>query len=169
MAIVLRKGVLVETIGELPAIGSLAPAFILSQADLSDLSLDSVKGTTVVLNIFPSIDTPTCATSVRHFNAQATKLKGLVVVCISADLPFALGRFCGAEGIENVLVGSTFRSSFGIDYQVTFATGPLTGLLSRSVIVIDADGIVRYTEQVENTSNEPHYGAALKALKIIDR
>ena len=125
---------------------------------------NSLKGKTVVLNIFPSIDTPTCATSVRSFNTRATELKDLVVVCVSADLPFALGRFCGAEGIENVLVGSTFRSDFGTDYNVTFATGPLTGLLSRSVIVIDTDGIVRYTEQVENTSDEPDYDGALAAL-----
>ncbi|MGH1441339.1 MAG: thiol peroxidase [Cellvibrionaceae bacterium] len=164
MATVLRKGVSVETIGELPAIGSIAPDFTLTQADLSDIQLNALKGQTVILNIFPSIDTPTCATSVRQFNARATSMQGVVVICVSADLPFALGRFCGSEGIDKVLTGSSFRSTFGQDYQVSFITGALKGLLSRSVIVIDPDGIVRYVEQVANTSDEPNYDAALAAI-----
>ncbi len=164
MATVLRKGAEVETIGELPKVGLPAPAFTLTQADLSDLTLDDLKGKKIVLNIFPSIDTPTCATSVRNFNSKATAIKDTVVICVSADLPFALGRFCGAEGIDNVLVGSTFRSSFGKDYEVEFTTGLLTGLLSRSVVVIDAKGTVIYTQQVPDTSQEPDYDAALNAL-----
>lgn len=164
MATVIRKGVSVETSGELPSVGVRAPHFTLCQADLSNISLEELKGKTVILNIFPSIDTPTCANSVRSFNTKAAELEGVIVVCVSADLPFALGRFCGAEGIDNVLVGSSFRSSFGEDYQVTFKTGLLTGLLSRAIVVIDKDGIVRYTEQVANTSDEPDYEAALKTL-----
>jgi len=164
MATVTRKGVSVETIGELPDVGTTAPEFTLTQADLSNLALTSLKGKNVILNIFPSIDTPTCATSVRNFNAKASSMTDTVVVCVSADLPFALGRFCGAEGIDNVLVGSTFRSSFGDDYKVTFATGLTKGLLSRAVVVIDKNGLVLYNEQVQNTSQEPNYDAALTAL-----
>lgn len=153
-----------ETVGELPSIGTAAPSFTLSQQDLSELTLESLAGKNIILNIFPSIDTPTCATSVREFNAQATALDNTVVVCVSADLPFALGRFCGAEGIENVSVASTFRSSFGADYGVAFSTGPLTGLLSRAVVVISADGKVKYTEQVTEIADEPNYKNALAAI-----
>jgi len=164
MATVLRKGVPVETIGELPSVGSPAPDFTLAQANLDDLNLSDLKGKTVILNIFPSIDTPTCATSVRSFNSKATSLGDVIVICVSADLPFALGRFCGAEGINNVLVGSTFRSSFGQDYYVRFITGPLKGLLSRAVVIINPEGIVQYTQQVANTSDEPNYDAAIAAI-----
>jgi len=164
MATVTLRGNPVNTLGELPAVGSQAPAFTLVQAGLADLTLESLAGKRVVLNIFPSIDTPTCATSVRTFNKEAANLDNVVVVCVSADLPFALTRFCGAEGIENVLVGSTFRSSFGDDYGVIFVDGPLRGLLSRSVVVIDADGKVLYTQQVPETGSEPNYEAALAAL-----
>ena len=164
MAIVKRKGETVETEGDLPEVGTIAPSFVVTTTDLSDLSLESFKGKRVVLNIFPSIDTPTCAASVRKFNAKAAAIENCVVICISADLPFALGRFCGAEGIESVVVGSTFRSNFGSDYGVTFKTGPLTGLLSRAVIVIGEEGTVLHTEQVPDTSQEPDYELALKAL-----
>ncbi|MFT7387754.1 MAG: thiol peroxidase [Candidatus Endobugula sp.] len=153
-----------ETVGSLPAVGSAAPSFTLSQQDLSDLTLESLAGKTVILNIFPSIDTPTCATSVREFNTQAAALDNTVVVCVSADLPFALGRFCGAEGTENVMVGSTFRSTFGQDYAVEFVNGPLTALLSRAVVVIGADGNVRYTEQVAEIADEPNYADALASV-----
>ncbi|MFT6202137.1 MAG: thiol peroxidase [Candidatus Endobugula sp.] len=153
-----------ETVGSLPAVGSAAPSFTLSQQDLADLTLESLAGKTVVLNIFPSIDTPTCATSVREFNTQAAALDNTVVICVSADLPFALGRFCGAEGIENVMVGSTFRSTFGQDYAVEFTNGPLTALLSRAVVVIGADGNVRYTEQVAEIADEPNYAGALASI-----
>jgi thiol peroxidase len=163
MATVTLKGNPFETIGTLPSLGSVAPPFTLAQTDLSDLTLASLAGKTVILNIFPSIDTPTCATSVREFNAKAAAVDNTIVVCISADLPFALGRFCGAEGIENVTVASSFRSSFGSDYGVDFTTGPLTGLLSRAIVVIATDGAVLYTEQVAETADEPNYADALTA------
>ncbi len=164
MATVTLKGNPIETVGELPKVGDKAPAFDLVKDDLSAVKLSELKGR-VVLNIFPSIDTGTCAMSVRQFNQKATALDNTTVVCVSKDLPFALGRFCGAEGIENVLVGSAFRSSFGEDYGVTFKTGPLTGLLSRAVVVIDENGQVVYTQQVPETADEPDYDAALNALK----
>lgn len=164
MATVTLQGNALETIGELPAVGTQAPGFELVQADLSPLTLADLKGQRVVLNIFPSVDTGTCATSVRQFNEKAASLDNTKVVCVSADLPFALGRFCGAEGIENVATGSTFRADFGKDYGVTFTTGPLAGLLSRSVVVIDTDGSVLYTQQVAETVDEPDYDAALAVL-----
>ena len=164
MATVTLKGNPIETVGELPKVGDKAPAFDLVKDDLSAVKLSELKGR-VVLNIFPSIDTGTCAMSVRQFNQKATALDNTTVVCVSKDLPFALGRFCGAEGIENVLVGSAFRSSFGEDYGVTFKTGPLTGLLSRAIVVIDENGQVVYTQQVPETADEPDYDAALNALK----
>lgn len=164
MATVTLKGNPIETVGELPNVGDKAPAFDLVKDDLSAVKLGELKGR-VVLNIFPSVDTGTCAMSVRQFNQKATALDNTTVVCVSKDLPFALGRFCGAEGIDNVLVGSAFRSSFGEDYGVTFKTGPLTGLLSRSVVVIDENGQVIYTQQVAETADEPNYDAALNALK----
>ena len=164
MATVTLKGNPFETVGELPAVGSKAPGFSLAQGDLSELTLESLQGKRVVLNIFPSIDTPTCATSVRTFNEKAAALDNTMVVCVAADLPFAMARFCGAEGIKNVEVGSTYCSSFGQDYGVTFKTGPLQGLLSRSVVVIDEAGSVVHTEQVGETADEPNYEAALAAL-----
>nr|WP_281420634.1 thiol peroxidase [Alteromonas lipotrueiana] len=153
-----------STVGELPAKGNQAPDFTLVKSDLSEVILSELKGKNVVLNIFPSIDTGTCAASVRAFNEKAAKLDNTTVVCVSADLPFAAGRFCGAEGIENVMTGSTFRSNFGDDYGVTFKDGPLTGLLSRSVVVINEAGDVVYTQQVAETADEPDYEAALNAL-----
>ena len=150
--------------GELPEVGQPAPGFTLVKADLGEVTLEELSGKRVILNIFPSIDTGTCATSVRKFNEEASKLENTQVICVSADLPFAAGRFCGAEGIENVITGSTFRSSFGEDYGVTFSSAPLTGLLSRSVVVIDADGSVLYTEQVAETTEEPNYEAAIAVL-----
>jgi thiol peroxidase len=163
MATVTLKGNPFETIGTLPSLGSVAPPFTLAKTDLSDLTLASLMGKTIILNIFPSIDTPTCATSVREFNTKAAALDNTVVLCISADLPFAFSRFCGAEGIENVTMGSSFRSSFGRDYGVDFTTGPLTGLLSRAIVVIAADGAVLYAEQVAETADEPNYANALVA------
>ena len=164
MATVTLKGAPFTTVGDLPVSGAAAPAFTLAQQDLSELSLADLSGKKVVLNIFPSIDTPTCATSVRRFNEEAASLDNTVVVCVSADLPFAMGRFCGAEGIANVKVASTFRSSFGLDYGVEFADGPLAKLLSRSVVVIDESGSVVYSEQVPETADEPNYDAAIAAL-----
>ncbi|MCP5014057.1 MAG: thiol peroxidase [Ketobacter sp.] len=153
-----------ETVGELPAAGTQAPQYNLVQGDLSDLTSDSLQGKRVILNIFPSIDTPTCATSVRTFNQKAAALDNTVVVCIAADLPFAMTRFCGAEGIENVKVGSSFRSTFGDDFGVTLKTGPLTGLLSRAVVVVDENGKVLHAEQVAEIADEPDYDAALAVL-----
>ena len=164
MATVTLQGNPIETIGELPAPGSQAPAFTLVQGDLSELTSESLVGKRVILNIFPSIDTPTCATSVRTFNQKAAALDNTVVVCVAADLPFALTRFCGAEGIENVKVGSTFRSTFGNDFGVTFKTGPLVGLLSRAVVVLDENGRVLHSEQVGGIADEPDYAAALAVL-----
>ena len=164
MATVTLQGNPLETVGELPAVGSKAPAFELVKTDLSTVSLSDLAGKNVVLNIFPSIDTGTCAMSVRKFNEKAASMADTAVICVSADLPFAAGRFCGAEGIENVATGSTFRSDFGNDYGVAFSTGPLTGLLSRSVVVIDKEGNVVYTQQVAETADEPDYDAAIAAL-----
>ncbi len=164
MAKITLKGNPVETVGDLPKIGSKAPNFTLVKSDLSEVSLADYAGRTVILNIFPSIDTPTCAMSVRKFNKEAAEQENLSVLCVSADLPFAAGRFCGAEGIENVATGSSFRSSFGQDYGVTIKSGPLAGLLSRAVVVIDPQGEIAYTEQVQETADEPDYDSALAAL-----
>jgi len=163
MATVTLKGTPFQTSGELPAVGSKAPAFALTKQDLSDLNLSDMSGR-VVLNVFPSIDTPTCATSVREFNSKAASLANTTVVCVSQDLPFALARFCGAEGIENVEAVSAFRSSFADDYGLTIAEGPLAALCSRAVVIIGEDGNVLYTEQVTEIADEPDYEKALAAL-----
>ncbi|NLX19198.1 MAG: thiol peroxidase [Desulfobulbus sp.] len=166
MTAITLQGNAIETCGSLPAKGSVAPEFVLVKTDLSEATLADYKGKKVVLNIFPSIDTPTCATSVRHFNKAASELSNTAVLCISADLPFAHARFCGAEGLDSVEPLSVFRSpAFGQDYGVTITTGPIAGLLSRAIVVIDADGKVVYTEQVPEITAEPNYDAALAALK----
>jgi len=164
MATVTLKGNAFETVGQLPAVSSKAPNFELVKTDLSVTSLADYQGQKLVLNIFPSIDTPTCATSVRKFNEAAASLNNVTVICVSADLPFAAARFCGAEGIDNVDTGSSFRSSFGDDYGVSFKTGPLLGLTSRALVVINEAGEVVYTEQVGETADEPNYEAALALL-----
>jgi thiol peroxidase len=164
MASITFKNHPVTTVGELPAKGSTLPAFELVGQDLGAVSSADLAGKRVVLNIFPSVDTGTCAMSVRTFNEVAAGLENTVVVCVSKDLPFAQARFCGAEGIENVVTGSAFRSSFGEDFGVTMADGPLAGLLSRAVVVTDAEGTVLYTEQVGEVSEEPDYDAARAAL-----
>ena len=164
MASITFKGNPVDTIGNLPAIGDSAPDFTLVKQDLSEVSLADFKGKKLILNVFPSIDTGTCATSVRTFNQQASDLENTVVLCVSMDVPFALGRFCGAEGIENVVAPSGFRSTFGSDYGLTFSAVPFLGLYSRCVIVIDEEGKVIYTEQVAETTEEPNYASALGAL-----
>lgn len=163
MTTVTLKGNPFETVGNLPKVGEKAPDFSVVKDDLSDLNLSDLSGR-IVLNIFPSIDTDTCAMSVRQFNQKAVGLDNTTVVCVSKDLPFALARFCGAEGLDRVEVGSAFRSGFGEDYGVTAKTGPLKGLLSRAVVVIDDNGKVIYTEQVAETADEPDYDAALNAL-----
>ena len=164
MASITFKNTPVTTVGELPAVGSALPAFELVGQDIAPVSSADLAGKRVVLNIFPSLDTGTCALSVRAFNEIAAGLENTVVVCASKDLPFAQARFCGAEGIQNVVTGSAFRSSFGEDYGVTMQDGPLAGLLSRAVVVADADGTVLYTEQVAEVSEEPDYDAAKAAL-----
>ncbi|MGP1993609.1 thiol peroxidase [Zobellia laminariae] len=165
MATVTLKGNEIHTLGNLPANGSKAPNFTLTKNDLSSASLSDYSGKRVVLNIFPSVDTGTCAQSVRQFNKEAAELDNTVVLCVSKDLPFAQARFCGAEGIENVEMLSDFRDgSFGKDYAVAFSDGPLASLLSRSVVVLDESGNVIYSEQVTETVDEPNYKAALEAL-----
>lgn len=155
----------ITTIGELPAVGTLAPAFDLVGSDLSAVTSGDLRGKRVVLNIFPSIDTGVCAMSVRRFHELAAGLENTTVLAVSADLPFAQARFCGAEGIDNVVTGSAFRSTFGKDYGVTMTSGPLEGLLSRAVVILDADGNVIYTEQVPEIGQEPDYDAAVAALQ----
>ena len=162
MAQITLRGNPINTVGDLPAVGSSAPAFALTGTDLGTVSLEQFNGKPVLLNIFPSVDTPVCASSVRKFNEQASA-RGLTVLCVSKDLPFALSRFCGAEGIENVVSASAFRDSFGEDYGVTITDGPMAGLLGRAVVVIGADGKVAYTELVPEIAQEPDYDAALAA------
>ncbi|WP_313805965.1 thiol peroxidase [Flavobacterium sp.] len=165
MAKITLKGNPVTTIGELPQIGSKAKDFTLVKTDLSAVSLADFAGSKLVLNIFPSIDTSTCATSVRKFNEKASSLANTKVLCISRDLPFAQNRFCGAEGLENVINLSDFRDgSFGKDYGLTITDGPLQGLHSRVVIVLDENGTVTHAEQVGDIVDEPNYETALAAL-----
>lgn len=165
MSKVTFKGDAVNTIGSLPATGAAAPNFSLTASDLSQKSLEDFKGKRVVLNIFPSVDTGVCAASVREFNQRASALDNTVVLCISRDLPFAQARFCAAEGLDNVVSLSEFKdSNFSDAYGVRFADGPLEGLLSRSVVVVDENGHIKYTEQVAETTTEPNYDAAIAAL-----
>ncbi len=155
-----------HTSGELPAVGADAPQFTLVKGDLSTLSNSDLAGKKVVLNIFPSVDTAVCATSVRKFNAAASSLENTVVVCVSADLPFAQGRFCGAEGLTNVVTASVFRSpAFGADYGVTLTDTKLQGLLARAVVILDEAGKVVHSELVAEIATEPNYDAAIAALQ----
>lgn len=163
--IITLKGNEVHTIGTLPAVGTTVKDFALVDSGLNVKTLETFEGKKKVFNIFPSIDTPTCAASSRKFNEEASKLDNTVIINVSKDLPFALGRFCAAEGLNNVETLSDFRSSFGDDYEVTIADSPLKGLLSRAVIVTDENNKVVYTEQVPEIANEPNYDAALAALK----
>ena len=165
MAQITLRGNQINTTGDLPAIGSPAPAFTLTGTDLGEVSSSQLRGTPVLLNIFPSVDTPVCALSVRTFNERAAA-GGLSVLCVSKDLPFAQKRFCGAENIENVTTASAFRDSFGEDYGITMLDGPMAGLLGRAVVVIGADGTVTYTELVPEIGQEPDYDAALAALSV---
>ena len=156
------RGNPINTVGDLPAVGAAAPSFTLTGTDLGAVTSEQFRNKTVLLNIFPSVDTPVCATSVRTFNERAAA-SGLSVLCVSNDLPFAQKRFCGAEGIENVVTASGFRDSFGADYGITIADGPFAGLLGRAVVVIGADGNVVYAELVPEIAEEPDYDAALAA------
>ena len=165
MADITLKGNPINTIGNLPKVGSKASEFSLKTVALATNSLSDFIGKNVVLNIFPSVDTGTCATSVREFNKQAAQLENTVVLCISKDLPFAQARFCGAEGIENVVMLSDFANgSFGKDYGLEITNGPLANLHSRAVIVLDKNGKVIHTEQVSDIVDEPNYEAALNAI-----
>jgi len=157
------RGNPINTVGELPAVGSQAPGFTLTGTDLGTVSDEQFRGKPFLLNIFPSIDTPVCATSVRTFNERAAS-SGVAVLCVSKDLPFAQKRFCGAEGIENVTTASAFRDGFGEAYGVTITDGPMAGLLARAVVVVGADGKVVHAELVPEIAQEPDYDAALKAL-----
>lgn len=165
---VLFKGLACGLAGSIPVTDSKAPEFTLTGKDLNDIRLSDYKGKKLVLNIFPSLDTPVCAASVRRFNVEASKMENTAVLCVSMDLPFAMGRFCSVEGIENVSVASAFRSpEFGKEYGVLLENGPLRGLLTRCVFVIDAEGVIRYVDLVDEITEEPDYAAVMKNLSEI--
>jgi len=165
MSTVTLQGNPVDVSGELPRPGSTAPEFSLVDKGLADVALESFAGKRKVLNIFPSVDTPTCAASVRRFNEAAAKLENTVVLCVSADLPFAQARFCGAEGLDNVLTLSTLRhADFLADYGVAIASGPLAGLAARAVVVLDENNTVTHAQLVAEIADEPDYDAAISAL-----
>ena len=165
MATVTLHGDNVQTSGTLPKVGSKAPDFKLTTTDLSSKTLTDFAGSKVVLNIFPSVDTGTCAQSVRQFNQEASELDNTKVLCVSRDLPFALKRFCGAEGLDHVISLSDYKDgSFGKAFGLNFVNGPLEALHSRCVVVLDENGTVKYTEQVPEIADEPNYKAALEAL-----
>ena len=166
MASVTLKGTPVNTAGDLPKVGSKAPDFALVATDLTEASLSDLLGKRVVLNVFPSVDTSVCAASVKRFNEEASSLHNTAVLCVSMDLPFAQDRFCGAEGLGNVKTLSAFRNhSFGADYGLLLEDGPIAGLLTRAVLVIDESGVITYTELVPEITQEPDYTAALATLR----
>jgi len=165
MAHITLQGISLETVGSLPSVGSKAPAFSLTNTDLANVGLEAFKGRKI-LNIVPSLDTGVCAASARRFNLEATSLSNTTIINVSADLPFAAKRFCTAEGINKVVSLSSFRSpNFGKDYGVTILSGPLTGLLARSIVVLNTKNEVVYTELVPEIGHEPDYKNALEALK----
>ncbi len=165
MAEITFKGDKVHTVGDLPREGSQAPDFKLTDKNLNDVKLSTLKGKKVILNIFPSLDTSVCAQSVREFNKRATAMDNTLVLSVSKDLPFAHSRFCSSEGIDNVISASEFKNNeFGETYGVSIADGPLSGLFSRAVVVIDEEGKVKYTQQVPEIAEEPDYDAAINAL-----
>lgn len=158
------RGETVDVKGNLPQVGEKAPDFVLTANDLSEVILSDFGGQNLVLNVFPSIDTPTCAKSTRRFNEELANLENTAVLCVSADLPFAQKRFCGAEGLDRVVTASSFRSSFSDDYGVTVLTGIRRGLTARAVVVIDTAGTVKHVELVQEVSTEPNYQMALSVL-----
>lgn len=165
MATVTLKGNKIHTIGELPNVGTTAPDFELVKTDLSTATLNDYKGSKVILNIFHSIDTGTCIASARQFNVEASELENTKILCISKDLPFAMTRFCDAEGIKNLEMLSDYvDGQFGKDYNLLYADGAIKGLLSRAIIILDENSKIIYTEQVKEVSEEPNYKAALEAL-----
>jgi len=156
---------MVNTNGDLPAVGSAAPEFVLTGSDMKDFSSKEFEGNNIVLNIFPSVDTSTCATSVREFNKRAAALNDTIVLCVSKDLPFALRRFCGAEGIDRVKLASDFRNrGFSKNYGVELLDGGFSGLFARAIVVIDKQGKIKHTELVPVIGDEPNYDAALKSI-----
>ncbi len=160
------QGTPCHTYGNIPAVGTKAPGFILAGKDLNEVKLSDYEGKRVVLNVFPSLDTSVCAASVRRFNKEAAELENTVVICISMDLPFAMGRFCTVEGLENVTVASAFRSPIFVEqYGMQIVDGPLAGLLARGVIVLDKDHKVIFSDLVEEITNEPDYKGAISVLK----
>jgi len=165
MAKITLKGSPVNTSGTLPEAGTMAPEFTAVKTDLSEIKLSDYRGKKVILNIFPSVDTGTCAASVRQFNKELQDMDNTVVLCISMDLPFAHARFCGAEGLESVEPVSVFRNpDFGTDYGLQIVDGPLAGLMSRVVIVVDEEGKIKYTQQVPEIVDEPNYEEAVAAV-----
>jgi thiol peroxidase len=164
MATTIHREGTVHTSGELPAVGSTLPSFTLTLPGLIELSSDELTGSRIILNVFPSIDTGICAMSVRRFNELAASLQNTRVLCVSMDLPYALNRFCGAEGIDQVTTGSAFRSSFGEDFGLTMIDGRMRGLLARAVIVADVDGTVLHSQLTPTIHVEPDYEAAMAAL-----
>jgi len=168
MAITKLKGTEIKTNGDLPKVGKPAPAFTLTNNDLEDVSLEDFLGEKIIMNIFPSLDTPVCSTSVRRFNSEAEKLPKTKVLCISRDLPFAQKRFCGAEGLDNVITLSELRdTNFSDAYGVRLTEGPMRSLLARVVIILDEEGIVRYVQLVPEITQEPNYEHALNNLNQI--
>ena len=160
------KGTPCHTYGDIPAVGTKAPCFNLVTKDLADVTCRDFVGKRIVLNVFPSLDTPVCAMSVRRFNKMAADVPDVAVICVSMDLPFALSRFCAAEGIDNVVAASAFRSpQFAHEYGLELVDGPLAGLLTRAVIILDADRKVIYSDLVDEITHEPDYDGALRVLK----
>lgn len=165
MTVITLNGSPIHTIGSLPPVGSIAPDFVVTKTDLSDIHLSNYRGKKIILNIFPSMDTPTCATAMHKFNDIATKFNQVLILCVSEDLPFAQQRFCASQHLQNVQPVSVFRNpEFGEKYGVMIVDGPLTGVLSRAIVIIDEHGKVIYTEQVKELSNEPNYTDMLAAL-----
>jgi thiol peroxidase len=165
MAKITLGGTPCNTIGDLPELGSVAKDFALTKNDMSPLKLSDLKGSRVILNIFPSVDTNTCATSVRTFNQRASAVDNTKIVCVSRDLPFAQKRFCGAEGIDNVITVSDFATGdFGKNYGLEITDGPFQSLHARAIVVLDENGVVKHTELVSEVANEPNYDAAIAAL-----
>ena len=165
MANITFHGQAAHTDGELPKVGSVASDFSAVKNDLAEVKLSDFRGKKVILNIFPSVDTGVCAASVRRFHVEAAKVENVAILCISKDLPFALTRFCAAEGIDNLTMLSDFRGDFEKHYPIAFTDSVLKGLLSRSIVVVNEQGEVVYTEQVAETTEEPNYGKALEAVK----
>ena len=166
MSKVAFQGEAIKLMGQFPKTGTQAPEFKLCGVDLNEITLETLKGKKTVLNIFPSVDTPVCAASVRTFNEKVTEVENAAVVCISADLPFAMARFCGAEGIENVQSASFFRSpEFAEAYGVKLAEGPLAGLATRAIVVLDEESLIIHSELISEITDLPNYDAAMAALR----